>query len=223
MVFLCRMVVSFVWPLRFIRAAEEFLWGRYDLLPPSFPYDGMENPRVWWHTRLLICGAATWLTIRTGSWTRASPCSSSDASLLDCTVRRRQRRKHCQSPFWTRWMKGTTWNRQKNNTATIKVTFTPNSSLRHFVTRATITHCFGVTSNAPDVVCSGKGECVRHNKCRCVDGQRFFHRHPAWLPRLVRCHGNLSTSSKCCDSGNTPSTVYCIYLSASAIRNRATE
>ncbi len=34
-----------------------------------------------------------------------------------------------------------------------------------------ITHCFGVTSNVPDVVCSGK-ECVRHNKCRCVDGFR---------------------------------------------------
>ncbi len=32
-----------------------------------------------------------------------------------------------------------------------------------------ITHCFGVTSNVPDVVCSGKGKCVSHNKCKCSD------------------------------------------------------
>ncbi len=35
-----------------------------------------------------------------------------------------------------------------------------------------ITHCFGFTSNLPDLVCSGRGKCVQHNKCRCEDGYR---------------------------------------------------
>mgnify|MGYP002379528884 CR=1 FL=1 len=46
----------------FIRAAEEFLppyaWGRYDLLllPPSFPYGGMENPNLVFITPTLLAG-----------------------------------------------------------------------------------------------------------------------------------------------------------------------
>ncbi len=35
-----------------------------------------------------------------------------------------------------------------------------------------ITHCFGFTSNVPDLVCSGRGTCVQHNKCRCKEGYR---------------------------------------------------
>jgi len=46
----------------FIKAAEEFLppyaWGRYDLLllPPSFPYGGMENPNLVFITPTLLAG-----------------------------------------------------------------------------------------------------------------------------------------------------------------------
>mmetsp|Transcript_51 Transcript_51/g.91 ORF Transcript_51/g.91 Transcript_51/m.91 type:complete len:663 (-) Transcript_51:3241-5229(-) len=47
---------------KFIAAAEEFLpqyqWGEYDvlLLPPSFPYGGMENPCLTFATSTLIAG-----------------------------------------------------------------------------------------------------------------------------------------------------------------------
>ncbi|MDZ7764999.1 MAG: M1 family aminopeptidase [Melioribacteraceae bacterium] len=45
-----------------IRASEEmygpYLWGRYDMivLPPSFPYGGMENPRLTFLTPTLLAG-----------------------------------------------------------------------------------------------------------------------------------------------------------------------
>ncbi len=47
---------------RFVRVAEElcgdYVWGRYDLLmlPPSFPYGGMENPQLTFVTPTLLCG-----------------------------------------------------------------------------------------------------------------------------------------------------------------------
>jgi leukotriene-A4 hydrolase len=47
---------------KLIEAAESFLpkyiWGRYDLLllPPSFPYGGMENPCLTFVTPTLLAG-----------------------------------------------------------------------------------------------------------------------------------------------------------------------
>lgn len=47
---------------KFIAAAESFLipyaWGTYDLLvlPPSFPYGGMENPNLTFVTPTLLAG-----------------------------------------------------------------------------------------------------------------------------------------------------------------------
>ena len=47
---------------RFLATAEELLtpyvWGRYDilLLPPSFPYGGMENPTLTFVTPTLLAG-----------------------------------------------------------------------------------------------------------------------------------------------------------------------
>ncbi len=35
-----------------------------------------------------------------------------------------------------------------------------------------ITHCFGFTSNLPDVVCSGRGKCVKPDECHCNPGHR---------------------------------------------------
>lgn len=38
--------------------AGEYVWGRYDLLllPPSFPYGGMENPCLTFVTPTLLAG-----------------------------------------------------------------------------------------------------------------------------------------------------------------------
>merc|ERR1719335_628765 len=47
---------------KYIAAAEEiagpYIWGRYDLLilPPSFPYGGMENPCLTFATPTLLAG-----------------------------------------------------------------------------------------------------------------------------------------------------------------------
>lgn len=47
---------------KFIKVAEDicgpYVWGRYDilLLPPSFPYGGMENPCLTFVTPTLLAG-----------------------------------------------------------------------------------------------------------------------------------------------------------------------
>jgi len=53
----------------YLRAAEEiagpYLWGRYDilLLPPSFPYGGMENPCLTFATPTLLAGDRSLTTV----------------------------------------------------------------------------------------------------------------------------------------------------------------
>ena len=86
-----------------------YRWGRYDMLvlPPSFPYGGMENPRLTFVTPTLLAGdrslvtwsptswrtpgRATWSPTRrwnTSGSTRASPSTSRPASSRSSTARR---------------------------------------------------------------------------------------------------------------------------------------
>ncbi len=54
---------------RYLAAAEEiagpYRWGRYDLLvlPPSFPYGGMENPQITFVTPTLLAGDRSLATV----------------------------------------------------------------------------------------------------------------------------------------------------------------
>ncbi len=102
---------------RWSQAAEQlygpYRWGRYDLLvlPPSFPFGGMENPRLtfatptdprrrpkpgvaWWRTSWRTPGRATSSPTRPGATsgsTRASPSTSRTASWRRSTAARRAR------------------------------------------------------------------------------------------------------------------------------------
>jgi len=56
------LLLQFAETEKFIAAAEAicgpYVWGRYDvlLLPPSFPYGGMENPCLTFVTPTLLAG-----------------------------------------------------------------------------------------------------------------------------------------------------------------------
>ena len=62
---------------KMIAAAEmlygPYRWGRYDMLvlPPSFPFGGMENPRLTFLTPTIIAGDRTWSTWSPTNWPTA--------------------------------------------------------------------------------------------------------------------------------------------------------
>ena len=55
----------------------DYLWDRFDFLvmPPSFPYGGMENPRLTFLTPTLLAGDRSLVNVLATSWPTAGPAT----------------------------------------------------------------------------------------------------------------------------------------------------
>ena len=54
-----------------------YRWGRYDILvlPPCFPFGGMENPRLTFATPTILAGDGRWSRSSRTSWRTPGPAT----------------------------------------------------------------------------------------------------------------------------------------------------